>query len=91
MANYIVTVSYGRVRGSARNYPYYQPAKYARHTTTDGRVVWKYVEHCGIARRSLKLAQQDALELAERLNCDFLDNVRQWNPVENFPKKQRNC
>lgn len=82
MTNCIITVSYGQVRGSARNYPYYQPAKYIRHTTSDGRTVWKYVEHCGTARRSPKLAEQDARFMAKLLGCDYLDNIRNWKPIE---------
>ena len=55
-----VTVSYGRVRGKARNYPYFQPAIYKATRLKNGKIVWAYQYHLGRARRSPKLAAQDA-------------------------------
>ena len=77
-----VTVSYGQVTGKARDYQYWQPALYRHHTAKDGRLLWKYVNHWGTARRSERLALQDAKELADDEGLEYLANIRQWTPVK---------
>jgi hypothetical protein len=71
-----ITLSYGLVRGAAKNYPYHQPARYESRVTRDGRTVWSYVGHCGLARRSSRLAIRDAQALAASLGIEYRDYVR---------------
>jgi len=82
-----ITVSYGLVKGSAKKYPYYQPAMYTAHTTLSGKLVWKYDCHIGRARRSISLARKDAMEAAVREKCPFIEAVRQWKPVSVSSRK----
>jgi hypothetical protein len=79
-------VSYGRVQGKAAQYQYWQPAIYFRHALKDGRQVWKYYDHLGTARRSYRLANSDARELAARLAIPCLGGIRQWTPIEPAPE-----
>lgn len=83
---YCVTVSYGRVRGKARNYPYFQPCIYGEHITKDNRKVWKLNRVLGIARRSANLAKKDALEIAKNRNIPFINGIRQWNIIDGSSK-----
>lgn len=76
-----VTVSYGRVKGKASQYQYFEPCIYQQHQTKDGRKLWKLDRNCGGARRSLKLAEKDALELASDYNIPFLRGIRQWSKI----------
>ncbi len=76
-----VTVSYGQVKGRAKNYRYYQAAKYVCGKRADGKPIWQYVAHLGTARRSFRLALADALEQAESLQCDFIAGIRRYNPA----------
>lgn len=77
-----VTVSYGRVMGKAKNYPYFQPALYEKKKLKNGKIVWSYVCHLGTARRSVKLAEKDAIKFASERNCSFQFNVRHLNIAE---------
>lgn len=77
-----VTVSYGQVRGKAKQYPYFQPAVYETATRKDGTAVWKYLHHAGEAHRSASLAEADAKDLADRLGVPYLPDVRQYVRVE---------
>ncbi len=76
-----VTVSYGRVRGKAKNYPYFEPAVYFAKRTKDGIVKWVLDYSCGGARRSARLAEQDARAIAAEKNIPFIFGVRQYHPV----------
>lgn len=70
------TVSYGLVRGSAKKWKYWQAAKYKATRLKNGKLVWKYVEHFGTARRSYRLAEKEA-----KSNCKlYLEDIR--NNVE---------
>lgn len=82
MVQYCVTVSYGKVKGRAKQFPYWQPAIYKTYQNKEGKLVWRYVQHVGTARRSPKLAKKDALEIANKHSYIYLDGVRQWRPVE---------
>lgn len=77
-----VAVSYGRVRGRARNYRYYEPVVYEAKALKDGTLVWILAYACGHARRSYRLAAQDAEAVAVRLDCEMLGHVRQYNRVD---------
>jgi hypothetical protein len=79
----IVTVSYGRVRGRARRYRYFEPAVYTAHVTRDGRKLWKLADltHCR-ARRSYRLAVQDASNAQRKPDPAFTRDGLQWTPVE---------
>ena len=57
-----ITVSYGQVKGRAKQYPYYQPAIYEPRSRKDGVVTWRYVKHVGTPRRYVTLAERDARE-----------------------------
>lgn len=74
-----VSVTYGSVVGKARNYPYFQPALYKLHICQDGKIVWRHVAHLGIARRSRKLALQDAIKEGEKYKCPAGD----WGSLHN--------
>jgi hypothetical protein len=76
-----VTVSYGQVKGNAKHYRYYQPAVYEAAARKDGIMTWRHVEHRSTARRSTRLAEQDARALAADLGVMFLDGVRQNQAV----------
>jgi len=73
----IITVSYGKVRGKAKQYRYWQPVIYEEHKTRDGRIIYKYVSHVGIARRSYNLAKIDA----QSYNIPYLEGVRHGSLV----------
>lgn len=75
------TVSYGKVRGAAKRWRYWQPAVYEHYLSKDGLLKWKYVCHIGTARRSERLATEDALEYAEKKGREFLEGIRQYAPV----------
>lgn len=79
-----VTVSYGRVRGRAKNYPYHQPAEYRMKSLSSGRVVWEYVGHLGTARRSLRLAEEDAKAYARSNKLLFIPGVRHNQQVSAY-------
>lgn len=72
-----VTVSYGKVKGEAAKYPYWQPALYETQARkSDGVVTWRYVCHLGRARRAHHLATQDAKEHAIARSLPLFDDVR---------------
>lgn len=78
----IVTVSYGLVSGKAKNYPYYQPALYeAVEIKSKGHLAWKKVKHLGSARRSRKIAEQDAKDFAQQYKC-YYGYARQYVKVD---------
>lgn len=79
----IITISYGRVRGKAKNYPYFQPCMYEEYTTKDGRKVWKLSKVLGRARRSIRLAEKDALSYCKEYNVLYKSGIRQWKEIEN--------
>lgn len=83
-----VTISYGKVRGKANNYPYFQPALYEKKKLKNGKIVWSYVCHLGTARRSIKLAERDAINFASERNCSFQPKVRHLNIAE---EPNENC
>ena len=76
-----ITVSYGRVRGTARNYRYYEPVIYRAKLLKNGLLVWVVDRACGHARRSPRLALQDAEVLAERYSLPYIEGVRQFREV----------
>lgn len=76
-----ITVSYGQVKGKARDYPYFQPAIYESYTTKDGRKLWKYIKHIGVARRSVKLCEKDTVDLSRKLDLLYIKKVRHWFPI----------
>jgi len=76
-----VTVSYGKVKGKAKQYQYRQPARYERKKLKNGKTVWAYVGHMGTARRSPDLATKDARRIAEENNLLFVRGVRHNNPA----------
>jgi hypothetical protein len=77
-----ITVSYGRVKGVAKQYRYVQACEYRTGILRDGTRVWKLVGTCGIARRSDRLAEDDAREVARERDCRFLVGVRHNAKVE---------
>lgn len=79
-----VTVSYGKVTGKAKNYPYFQPALYKTAKLKNGKFVWKYCGHLGTARRSVNKATNDAKEYAKDKLIAYIDGVRNNNLVEKF-------
>lgn len=75
-----LSVGYGRVRGAARGYRYFQPILYERHEQKNGRIVWKYVEHLPIkARRSYNLAVADAIREAKERGVEYKEGVKHLN------------
>ena len=81
MENKVITVSYGRVAGKAKSYPYHQPCVYREYTKKNGEKVWKLWRVLGIARRSYRLAERDALEFCSDYRCDYKSGIRQWNKI----------
>lgn len=79
--NLCVTVSYGKVSGKAKKYQYWQPALYQIHYRKDGIAVWKYIKHLGRARRSERLATQDAIDFHKELGAIYLEGIRQYRKV----------
>ena len=85
MNSFCVTVSYGRVRGRARQYPYFEPCIYKTHLTKDGRLLWKLHSLGGTrARRSYGLAVEDAIKISHEKMVPYLSGIRQWVPVNNY-------
>lgn len=76
-----ITVSYGRVAGKMKNYPYFQPVLYEEYTTKDNRKLWKYVDHIGTPRRSIDLAKYDAKEISKQDSIPYIPGVRNWTPI----------
>jgi len=74
-----VTISYGKVRGGARNWRYWQPALYCKVLQKNGKLKWHYLQHLGIARRSRKLAMLDANNFAHQYGCPFIEGVRHYD------------
>lgn len=88
MGKYCVTVSYGKVRGNAKNYRYWQPAMYkVVFNKKRGCLCWKYVRHLGRARRSERLATIDAEDWSKHYKCEFDDYVRNWYKAD-YPMKE---
>jgi hypothetical protein len=85
-----VTVSYGQVKGRARQYRYWQPARYTIHTTHDGRRIWKYACHLGVARRSERLARQDARRYAVAEGVRYIEGVRHGRSTTQESEDARN-
>jgi hypothetical protein len=77
-----ITCSYGRVHGKAKSYPYFQPCLYEEYITKDNRKLWKLKYVLGTARRSKRLAEQDALDFCKQDNIPYIDNIRQWCSVD---------
>jgi hypothetical protein len=78
-----VAVSYGEVRGKAKEYPYFQPTLYrARARKRDGIPTWRHIRHLGVARRSRNLAEKDARDFSEELNATLLPGIRHGSPVD---------
>jgi hypothetical protein len=75
-------VSYGKVKGSASRWPYFQAALYETRARKDGVVTWRYVAHYGSARRSPQLAEHDARTLATENGIPFLTEIRHNKIVE---------
>ena len=71
-----VTVSYGLVRGTAKQWRYHQPAVYRVVETKAGNLQWRYIRHAGTARRSYKLAERDAMKLAWKMGIPFVHGIR---------------
>lgn len=77
-----ITVSYGLVVGKAKDYPYFQPAIYNSCVRKDGVRIWKYERHVNIkARRSQRLAYNDAIGYAVEKDIPYLPHVRNNNNV----------
>jgi hypothetical protein len=76
-----VTVTYGRVKGSAKKYPYYQAATYYEHVTKDGRSVWWLENVIAGTFRSRDLAVKHAKDKAVEHGIPYLENIRQNTPI----------
>jgi hypothetical protein len=69
----VVSVSWANdTKGKAKSYPYYQPIVFGIRKTKDGRQVYRPIDRPLHSRRSLKLAMNDAKELAEYLKVPFV-------------------
>lgn len=77
-----ITISYGRVKGKAKNYPYYQPCMYEQYITKDGRKVWKLYKVLGTAHRSERLAREDAMKYCRQYHLAYESGIRQWMKVK---------
>jgi hypothetical protein len=77
-----VTVSYGRVKGKAKQFAYHQPCLYQEYQTKSGSRVWKLVQPLGRARRSRKLAIEDASYFCHECEVPYIENIRQWRAIE---------
>lgn len=76
-----VTTSYGKVRGSAKQWPYFQPATYIACRLADGTLAWRYAGHVARARRSRDLADRDANDYARSHGILALGGIRQWSRI----------
>jgi hypothetical protein len=76
------TVSYGKVKGSASRWPYFQAALYETRARKDGVVTWRYLSHHATPRRSPQLAEADARTLATEHGIPFLAEIRHNKIVE---------
>ena len=77
----VVTVSYGRVKGRAANWPYWQACLYEfRPRKSDGKMCAWLVGTVGEAYRSVTKATLDAVNYAEANNITFHPKVRQYTP-----------
>jgi len=90
MTKKIVTVSYGRVRGRARNYQYWEPAIYQLGFRKNGKAVW-LLDHLTNyrARRSYTLAEQDAKQYAQDNSLEYLSEVRQYQDATPYDTQVR--
>jgi hypothetical protein len=79
-----IVVSYGRVSGRAKRYPYWEPSIYYSYITKDEKLVWKLHGTTHLkARRSYALAKKDAQEYAKNHNIPFIDShIRQYNAIK---------
>lgn len=71
-----VTLSYGKVIGNAKRYPYWQGAIYETRKTKKGILIWQYVSHVGTARRSKQLAMRDIEAFSAQHNIPIITGVR---------------
>jgi hypothetical protein len=77
-----VTIGNGRVKGKAKKYPYYQACEYeAVARKSDGKMTWRFLNTRAVARRSIRLAEQDAREYGAANGIPYLPGVRQNDPV----------
>lgn len=75
---FVTTVSYGRVRGKARQYPYYQACLYEyRPRKRDNVLIAKLISTIGEAYRSTHKAEVIARQYALENDYDFDYYVRQ--------------
>ena len=74
----IITVSYGKVVGKARRFPYFQPAIYEVQQLKNGKTVYKYVNHIGTARRSYNKAENDA----QNYGLKYVEGIRNLMEVK---------
>lgn len=77
-----ITVSYGRVRGRARRFQYWQPAVYREGRTKSGKLVWKLHSLPDfVARRSYRLAEQDAKAWGVGIGLPYFEHIRHNQPI----------
>ena len=79
---YCYTVSYGKVRGKAKQYPYYQTAMYQQYVTKDCRCIWKYIRHCDRAYRSYNKAEKLTKILSLQDNIPYIQGIRNNTEVK---------
>lgn len=85
---YCITVSYGLVRGEAKKWQYWQPALYKitmyKRAPNAAKAIfyWKYVRHLGKARRSIRLAELDAIDLATEMKVPVLKGIRHGHKIK---------
>lgn len=79
----VTTVSYGRVRGRAKQYPYWQACLYEfRPRKSDGKMTAWLVGTIGAAYRSEAKATLDAVNYAQANNILYHSCVRQYTPLK---------
>lgn len=78
-----IAFSYGKVKGRARSYPYYQGAVYGvRLRKSDNTLVAYYHSHVGVARRSSTLAERDIREYAEKNGLVYVGHMRHGDVID---------
>ena len=84
----VTTVSYGRVKGKAAQYPYWQACLYEfRPRKSDGKMTAWLIGTVGTAYRSVNKATLEAIDYACKNNIKYVPGVRQYTPLEKIVEK----
>jgi hypothetical protein len=76
----VVRVSSAKARGKAKNYPYWGTAIYSIRVDREGHLTCAVESGASSDRRSLRLAEEDAEDLANSkgfFRCDYIGRIKE--------------